>query len=726
MRVNVLATLILLLALLTSSISMVSVNSSGNLPAVVNSFSQTAANASNFRSANETVHYLEPHSTIYRFQDISGLSYDTASGYLFVSNGPLGTITVYNPTSNSGVGFINGSSYFGYSLYDRQNNALYVDGPSGDVLVVNCSTYQIIKDITGFSPGTGSMVLDTSNGMLYVKSQTKSEGYIFAIDPSSNTIVRKISGFLPGNSLTYDSSNHLIYTIQNNNTVASLDTSDYAINTKAFILTNESQHTTPYSIVYLADGNYLSVGEYSYSFSATSTNAFTSMQLVNVRTGTLVNSSRTGSLQFALSPQDSGIYDPFTHNAVVAGLYSINFQNETSFISRSLPNSDWNTGEFAVNPQTGVVYVSLSSQIMEIKGNGTSISFVGNYLQDPTAMTYDSENNNLYLANKNGNYLTVVNASTNAITGTIGNLSHPYMVQYDPYWNDLIVTEEHFTYSSDILNTSVVSTDNGTVIHNFNSRLVAVDPATGNYYLGNGETISIVSGTNWSYVENISLGQRVSMVYSDRQTGNVVVGASRALFVLNGTNNSVINSYRLPGNLSNSSKWWWEGATEMVTDPSGLNAYIYAPYNGLWKLNLSTGKTSWTIRPDLDGYELISYDPHDHYIYACNGLFLQVYVFNSTTGQKIAALDLPMADQAYLNGGMFEVNSVFYNPKTQGIYMPFGDYTSGGGALNVLNFTYIVVKPPELLLAFKVTVAASAIAASAAAIYLLFRKRYLP
>jgi YVTN family beta-propeller protein len=141
--------------------------------------------------------------------DPRGIAYDSDNGYVYVNDEGSGTASVINGKTNTVIGTIpsvNGAGEHTSAQYDTSNGLVYMCA-SGGVSVIDPTTNTVIKRITGMSPYT--MGYDPGSGNMYVTSAGSS---VWVVSGATNTIAATISGpFSSSEGITYDTANGYLY-----------------------------------------------------------------------------------------------------------------------------------------------------------------------------------------------------------------------------------------------------------------------------------------------------------------------------------------------------------------------------------------------------------------------------------------------------------------------------------------------------------------------------------
>jgi YVTN family beta-propeller protein len=174
-------------------------------------------------------------------------------------------------------------------------------------------------------------------------------------------------------------------------------------------------------------------------------------------------------------------------------------------------------------------------------------------------MAVDSVNGDLYVSNSPSNNLSVINASTNTIVGSIpvGNLPEAVAVDganglaYVVSANCVImfvVSVNHPHGCDGPGSVSIIDTKTNVAVGNitvgYDPDAIAVDTTNGDIYVGNFEsgTVSVISGMTNKVIANISVdGSRPQGAAFDQENGYIYFAdLTGGVFVVNGANNTVV------------------------------------------------------------------------------------------------------------------------------------------------------------------------------------------
>lgn len=354
-----------------------------------------------------------------------------------------------------------------------------------------------------------------------------------------------------------------------------------------------------------------------------------------------------------------------------------------------------------VNSATVAGYRTNTMKLQNIT-NVSESWLVNPVIQSPFMMAYDPLNQNVYVTedgyacqtisggsyvfSEPANCLTVIHGHN--IIGTINTtLKNPYNVQYDPFWNSLLVSNRRHT--------EIISLYNETDLHIFNSSIVVVNTNTGNYYaVGGGSLsgpwiVSVYAGNTFRLIGTINLTKDVSAMAYDSKMGDMVLVTETSLLLVNGTSDKVIQEYPVAEQISNGSSWYY-GPRFMAISNTGYGVYLDGQYSGIALVNLTDGNVTWHYDSVLLSASIWSfyYDP------ALNLIFVgttseTMTVASGSTGKVIYKITEPL--KVLLNGGPGSVFAgMVFDPSDNTLYASWGNGTtfSTGGKIDLIQFEY--------------------------------------
>jgi YVTN family beta-propeller protein len=169
---------------------------------------------------------------------------------------------------------------------------------------------------------------------------------------------------------------------------------------------------------------------------------------------------------------------------------------------------------------------------------------------EPSDMVFDPANGKLYeldiSAFLSPNHITIIDGSTNKVSGDIPNIPHPNGIAFDSANRNLYVTDFGRVFVISGQTNKVIGTIPISGAHSG----IAFDSANGNLYVANSgsNTVSVISGTTNTIVGSpIPVGNNPLAVAFDLANGNLYVANERSVTVsiISGQTNQVIQTLLL-------------------------------------------------------------------------------------------------------------------------------------------------------------------------------------
>ncbi len=229
--------------------------------AISNQYNQTASNVSNAGYVKYTLDLLNNTllngnvPNVRNGLDPIGLVFDSANGYIYVSNDGSNTVSVINGTTNTVIDNITVGTYPSGVAYDSANGYIYVSIlNSSTVSVINGTTNTVIDDIAVGSEPSG-IAYDSANGYIYVANWASNT--VSVINGTKNTVIDTITvGLLPY-GVAYDPSNGCIYVSNGgSNTVSVIN------GTTNTVIDTITVGSEPWGIAYDPSNGYIYVSEW--------------------------------------------------------------------------------------------------------------------------------------------------------------------------------------------------------------------------------------------------------------------------------------------------------------------------------------------------------------------------------------------------------------------------------------------------------------------------------
>lgn len=673
---KVLAILVAIVMVGSSTLILVQVDSSANqvytpgkAEGGVTGFQYNSS--ATFETTNKS---LSEFSWAFDFAGTSGVSVDYSNGLVYVSDGAYGKITVYSPMSNQVVGFISGSPYYGYSLYDSFDNTLYVAGSGNNILAINPGTGIVENNITGIQKSaTATMLLDPVKDSIYVVTQGNTHIYIYEFSTTtgdivySNVIKTGYVGLI--GSMAYDPENEFIYLPVHNDTLmalntqgdtisgyypASLDQQSKSLKIRPFSATYDPATGTIFVASCYFGGQYDNISE----FSPASGSVVDMHRLGGDSNGTILPSpsfydAATGMI-FIENSETLRAYSPATGQTADMGssLYTAEFSSD--YLNGNLYGTNYNT-LFWINEGTLSHYSTATSY------------------DRPMGVVYDNFTGNIYVSNFQANYLTVINASTGNIAGKLNSKKWIGQLSLDQF-NGYIFA------SNSSLSVSLIDPQNGSVVHNFGEEYVIANPENGTFYEIQGSRLKIASASNYT-IEYTSekIGDSVDGIIFDKPLNSLIISYTDYLNRSSYTYSFVIF------NLTDYKTETFGGIGphemhSMALSPDGKILYwsdTYSSFGGTGAINLTSGNMMWI---DQNQSGEIIYDPHNNLLclIGTQGNWPEIAFYNVSTGEMLVQWGLAYSTPS----------DMAYDPVNYGIYISFGGFLGESGyPILVLNYT---------------------------------------
>lgn len=206
----------------------------------------------------------------------------------------------------------------------------------------------------------------------------------------------------------------------------------------------------------------------------------------------------------------------------------------------------------------------------------TSIVGVGS---NPMGVVYDSSNGDIYVANEEGNSVSVISAANNTVMATIQGCDSPLGVGFDNSTNVIFATNvggSNVTAISGVTNQVITTIPTGTT-----PWAVAYDGSNEDVYVANSgsNNVTVISGTTYRAIASVAVGIGPFGIAWDSATGEMFVAEHGAGSPIGGDNVSVINTttntlVATIGVGSSNSAGPWSGPFGMAFDNSNGDIYV--------------------------------------------------------------------------------------------------------------------------------------------------------
>lgn len=455
---------------------------------------------------------------------------DTATGLLYLSNSASsGGELVVDPATRTVTTTIPVAPYAGPAAYDPLNDYVYAGEEfSGVVAVVDAASQSVVGTFP-VPTGGGAIAFDNSSGELYVASTFSpvvtavngsyvDGGAAFPVPPTTvvNTTVNG-SGMITfhesSGTYTFSASSTAPYFVFPETGTINVTQANISVN-----LTFEPERNLTFTATGLPGAETWSVA------------------LRQVVSDGVLGTVWVGSDPSAL------MYDALNGWAYVAnsGSNSVSVVNDSSDALVGFISVGTEPSAVAVDPLDGYVFVANSGSA-NVSVINSSLDGVIRSLpvgEDPTSLAFDPANDVVYVANAgNGSdlgvpgNLTVVDAATLTTVGAIPVGVDPVGVTYDP--------------ANDLLYVSNAGSANLTIVQARSNRVVgsigfsegvepsapAIDPANGNLYVAVGgatASVYVMNPTNGEILAEIPVAGGPGPAAFDPANGDVYVGSTLA------------------------------------------------------------------------------------------------------------------------------------------------------------------------------------------------------
>lgn len=342
----------------------------------------------------------------------------------------------------------------------------------------------------------------------------------------------------------------------------------------------------------------------------------------------------------------------------------------------------------------------------------------GSSFNAPASIAFDPRHGYLYVTNAGWDNITILNASTSAVLGSISGFHYPYTVSYDSYSNYLIVQNEEAPYEDITTNTSIYDLSSNRIVMNLSYNgfpFIVSNPRNGELFEANGTGISVISGSNWSAVSLNVSRTSITDLYYDSPRNLLLVGASNyTLYLINASTYRVIQAITVapvpPYNQSQRGEP--NGIYDITTDQTGSIAYFFLSYEML-AFNLDTFRSVWKLNNSWVEAGYTIFDPLNNLLYVSD--FFGVYGVDASTGNIFVQFD----GGGITRGDVFDpANGAVYVAEGSPGYLLQSGIPSGG--LLIITETYTPAVQSDLFLGFEL----AGIALVALFTVLFFRKLY--
>jgi|HubBroStandDraft_1064217.scaffolds.fasta_scaffold00752_2 YVTN family beta-propeller protein len=654
-------------------------------------------NVSVLSTANDTVFAAIPVGS-----SPAAIVYDNSSQLLYVSDTSSGNLSEISPQTNTIVGnvVLNSSSEPGAIAYDPSNQDVYVAQTGTNSLGIVSTRNGSLVSTLRLNGEPTAVTYDSENQDVYVtlSISTQNSNSVCVVSGLTQRVVDEVAvGFEPS-AVVWDPVSGEVY-VSN----AGSDNVSVLNGTTQDVVGAIGVDLQPQAMAMESDSGYLFVADY-YSSNVAVVN-LTEMEVIGFL------ASDTGPVSIAV--------DNSTGNAYITNWYTGTL-SEVDSESGSLLSSEflWPSLQgLAVNDSSGDAYASCEacSAVLAVNSSGRPVHSIRVGAQ-PEGLAIDTSGGRVYSANWESNNVSVIDANTDAVTGTIslagGSLGGggPVGVAFDESSADLYVavhgnlnfnpgnvsiinaatneivgaiTDWGGPGPSDLLidtaaNALYVTDDYANVVWVFNLSTdnlisvvpvgqapegIALDPLNGYLYVSNSgsQNVSVVNATTDAVVGSITVGEMPTGIAFDYSSGDILVAnyLSSTISIISGPMDRVatFTESGLPSGTS-----WWVNVTGQASQVS-TGATI--------GMNLSEGTYPYTIATSNKEFEASSGT------LVMNGTtaFVNVTFTEATFGVMSTETGLPAGATWYLNvTGQPSVPSI---AQTAMIDLPNGTYAYG-------------------------------------------------
>lgn len=366
-----------------------------------------------------------------------------------------------------------------------------------------------------------------------------------------------------------------------------------------------------------------------------------------VLNNTLLPGSKSMPYGYGTTAPVASVYDPTNGN-----LYILNYQSNnisildtsTEAITGSIANVT-NPVTALFDPVNGYIYIAgsggvyvidpLTSSVARFIACGNINTYVsgGNVI---SAISYDSQNNTVFVANMYSDNISVISAGSNTVVNTFNFSSHsaePNGLAYDPANNMIYITDYNlhlvYIYNSSsykrVTNLSLPSsTDGGSIYY---------DPASNSILIGSQSYIRlyVLNTANDSFLPIVPAGTPYAMQYDPvNNTMLVALYSGNVIEVLN-SRNAII------GNITT---FLTGESFTFVDTPS---TYLYLDENTYNAVSIFNASTASFIAEKLFNAQPSgeAYDPVNGNLYVTDYSSNAVYVINASTNRTVDTVFLP-------------------------------------------------------------------------------------
>jgi hypothetical protein len=580
------------------------------------------------------------------------MSFSSNGGCAFIPS-LASTISVVNLSSYKIVKTIPlGGSLAGESIYVPTSRSLYVS--NGNLIdIISTSSLNIYSSLD--VKGIIYMTYDPSNANIFAASSNSNYSFIYDINTSTNSVTP-------------------IY----NQTGEFIDDIIYGVSTGDVYFTISEVHgyymgllntTNKYSkVIKVSNSSYEGNGlgnSLAYD-SFTKTIYWVSSNQIDVINGSDLSvignfsylNSCLGFLNVVFDDQNDNIYT--TDGINVSRINITNYKSVNITINPMVI-------DISYNPENGNIYViNYFGKLERINPLNGSIEGAIQLSDQVNSLSYDPNNNDLYVSSISSGTVSVMNAQTNQFVSNISIPTPKYGISlggplaYDQF-NNVIYMENiiiklysngTISYSDDLLRINT-TTNNITQTVNLNEEIGSIFFNSNNkiLYITSAFThsIALVNTINDDSISYVNIGNRSFGLAYDTKENVILVSTSHGIDFLNETINDIVKTISLQN-----------GSIGLTYNPSNNDIYsenLYGNCGYIPIINASNGKIVGKLVTGAYSISSIATISHNSFILFNNLLALNISVF-STGGLSTHVFSLYKAHLIYFNS----IPSIFSLP----------------------------------------------------------------
>jgi YVTN family beta-propeller protein len=365
-------------------------------------------------------------------------------------------------------------------------------------------------------------------------------------------------------------------------------------------------------------------------------------------------------------------YDPIDNSVFASYNTGVRVYNGTSQHLEENISTGYLPGTMATDTSNGAIYVSdTNNSITVISPSFLVIANITSNqpLSPANAICYDPKNNELYVGVANSNLVSIIDAASNKVIGSIDLNSTPGAIVYNAADGDIYVSQNSLISNAIAILDPQQGNKIVATVHqpDYGPYDLVYDPSNGyvyasNYLLGGTE---VISGTS----EIAFLNDTSGPLAYDSANGylyTATIGRSNVGFAALGPSNNV-------------ARFYFDRASPdaMALDPNNGMLYVAdGDFQEIYAINTQTN----TIAADIvnstnwnsGGFQSVTFDPENNGIYAAG--YSGILVVNATTNKIAESITSP-AQKYYPDG-------IAYDSVNHEIYV---DYTNPSDQVFALN-----------------------------------------